>query len=59
MRVLSVMIFFAAQVLPGDPGRAVRGYLAAESAVRARDRLRGVGQRLIRRCPSWIGGLLR
>ena len=59
MRVLNVMIIFAAQVLPGEPSRAVRGYLAAGSVVRARGQLRGAGQRLINRCLSWIGRLLR
>lgn len=53
------MIFFAGQALPGEPGRAVRGYLAAESAVRAHDQLRGVGQPLINRYLRRIGGLLR
>ena len=31
--LLSLIIFFACQVLPGDPGRAVLGPFAAESAV--------------------------
>ena len=36
--ILSVMIFFAGQVLPGDPGRAILGPFASQSAVTALDR---------------------
>ena len=32
--LLSVIVFFAGQVLPGDPGRAILGPLAAQSSVR-------------------------
>jgi peptide/nickel transport system permease protein len=31
--LLSLIIFFAGQILPGDPGRAVLGPFAAQSAV--------------------------
>ena len=34
--ILSLIVFFAAQVLPGDPARAILGPLAAPSAVKAR-----------------------
>ena len=30
--ILSVIVFFVGQVLPGDPGRAILGPLAAERA---------------------------
>ena len=33
--ILSLIVFFAGQVLPGDPGRAILGPLAAQSAVEA------------------------
>jgi len=33
--ILSVIVFFASQVLPGDPARAVLGPLAAPQAVAA------------------------
>jgi peptide/nickel transport system permease protein len=33
--ILSMIVFFAAQVLPGDPARAILGPLAAPSAVAA------------------------
>lgn len=32
---LSLVVFFAAQVLPGDPARTILGPLAAASAARA------------------------
>ena len=35
--LLSLIIFFAGQILPGDPGRAVLGPFAANSAVQALD----------------------
>ncbi|HLK43575.1 MAG TPA: ABC transporter permease, partial [Thermoleophilia bacterium] len=30
--ILSVIVFFAGQLLPGDPGRAILGNLATKSA---------------------------
>ncbi|MGH2891252.1 MAG: hypothetical protein ACRDNJ_16675, partial [Solirubrobacteraceae bacterium] len=33
--ILSLIVFFAAQVLPGDPARSILGPLAAPSAVAA------------------------
>jgi peptide/nickel transport system permease protein len=56
--ILSVIVFFAGQVLPGDPGRTVLGPLASESAVRALDRQLGVDRPLIVQYLGWIGGLL-
>ena len=35
--LLSLIVFFAGQVLPGDPGRAILGPLAAQSAVHSLD----------------------
>ena len=35
--LLSLIIFFAGQIVPGDPGRAVLGPFAANSAVQALD----------------------
>ena len=35
--ILTLIIFFAGQILPGDPGRAILGHLAAQSAVQALD----------------------
>ena len=35
--ILSLIVFFAGQILPGDPGRAILGPFAAQSAVQALD----------------------
>lgn len=56
--ILSVIVFFAGQVLPGDPGRAILGNLASPSAVQALDHQLGVDQPLLTRYLDWIGGLL-
>jgi peptide/nickel transport system permease protein len=56
--LLSVIVFFAGQVLPGDPGRAILGPLAAQSAVRALDTQLGVNRPLVTQYWSWITGLL-
>src|SRR5271155_5198992 len=56
--LLSLIVFFAGQVLPGDPGRAVLGPFASESAVRAYDHQLGVDRPLIVQYLSWVGGLL-
>jgi peptide/nickel transport system permease protein len=56
--LLSVIVFVAGQVLPGDPGRAILGPLAAPSAVRALDTQLGVNRPLVVQYWSWITGLL-
>jgi peptide/nickel transport system permease protein len=56
--LLSVIVFFAGQVLPGDPGRAILGPLAAQSAVHALDQQLGVGRPLLSQYWSWISGLV-
>jgi peptide/nickel transport system permease protein len=56
--LLSVIVFFAGQVLPGDPGRAILGPLAAQSAVRALDQQLGVNRPLLTQYWSWISGLV-
>jgi len=56
--ILSLIVFFAGQILPGDPGRTVLGPFAAESAVRAYDHQLGVDRPLIVQYLGWIGGLL-
>jgi peptide/nickel transport system permease protein len=56
--LLSVIVFLACQVLPGDPGRAILGPLAAESAVRAEDHLLGVDRPLLEQYWTWVTGLL-
>jgi peptide/nickel transport system permease protein len=56
--LLSVLIFFAAQVLPGNPARAILGNLAAPSAVRALNHQLGVDRPLLTQYWSWITGML-
>jgi peptide/nickel transport system permease protein len=56
--LLSLLVFFACQVLPGDPGRAVLGPLAAPSAVAALDHQLGVDRPLLAQYGTWITGLL-
>jgi peptide/nickel transport system permease protein len=54
--ILSLIVFLAGQVLPGDPGRAILGPFAANSAVHALDNQLGVNKPLITRYVTWIGG---
>jgi peptide/nickel transport system permease protein len=56
--LLSLIVFFACQVLPGDPGRAILGNLAAPSAVRALDHQLGVDRPLVVQYWTWVTGLL-
>ncbi len=56
--ILSVIVFFAGQILPGDPGRAVLGPFASASAVRAYDHRIGVDRPLVVQYLAWVGGLL-
>ena len=56
--ILSLIVFFAGQILPGDPARATLGPFAAPSAVKALDAQLGVNRPLLTRYLSWIGGLL-
>ena len=45
--ILSLIVFFAGQILPGDPGRATLGQFAAPSAVQALDHQLGVDRPLL------------
>ena len=56
--LLSLIVFLAGQVLPGDPGRAILGPLAASSAVKSLDAQLGVNRPLFIRYLSWLGGVL-
>jgi len=56
--LLTLIVFFAGQILPGDPARATLGNLAAPSAVQALDHQLGVDRPLLTRYGSWFGGLL-
>jgi peptide/nickel transport system permease protein len=54
--ILSVIIFFAGQVLPGDPGRAILGPFASQGAVSNLDRQLGVDRPLLTQYWTWITG---
>ena len=56
--LLTLIVFFAGQILPGDPARATLGNLASPSAVQALDHQLGVDRPLLTRYTSWLGGLL-
>ncbi len=56
--ILSLIVFLAGQVLPGDPGRTVLGPFASAAAVRTYDHQLGVDRPLIVQYLSWVGGLL-
>jgi peptide/nickel transport system permease protein len=56
--ILSLIVFFAGQILPGDPGRAILGPFAAKSAVQVLDHTFGVDRPLLTRYVSWLGGIL-
>ena len=53
--ILSLIVFFAAQVLPGDPARAILGPLAAPSAVQALSKQLGTNKPVIQQYGTWIG----
>ena len=56
--ILSVIVFFAAQVLPGDPARAILGPLAQQSAVDALSHQLGTDKSVIAQYFTWIGHIL-
>src|SRR6266571_4930978 len=56
--ILTLIVFFAGQILPSDPGRIILGNLASPSSVQALDHRLGVDRPLLTRYLSWLGGLL-
>ena len=52
-------MFFAAQVLPGDPARAILGPLAAESSVKALAHQLGTDKPLLDQYWTWISGVVQ
>jgi peptide/nickel transport system permease protein len=56
--LLSLIIFFACQVLPGNPGRAILGPFASASAVKALDRSLGVDRPLLSQYWTWASGFV-
>jgi len=57
--LLSIIIFFAGQVLPGNAGRAILGPFASQQAVAALDHKLGVDRSLIAQYWSWISGIVQ
>jgi peptide/nickel transport system permease protein len=57
--LLSLIIFLAGQVLPGNPGRAILGNFASQSAVVALNHSLGVDRPLIAQYWSWVSGIVR
>ena len=57
--LLSLIIFFAGQVLPGNAGRAILGPFASQQAVVALDHKLGVDRPLVFQYLSWISGIVR
>ncbi len=56
--LLSLIIFFAGQVLPGNAGRAILGPFASQQAVLTLDHKLGVDRALIVQYWSWATGIL-
>jgi peptide/nickel transport system permease protein len=56
--LLSLIIFFAGSVLPGNQGRAILGPFASERAVQALNHTLGVDRPLITQYWSWVTGIL-
>jgi peptide/nickel transport system permease protein len=56
--ILSVIVFLGTQVLPGNPGRAIRGPFASEASVRQTNHDLGVDRHLYVQYGSWIGKAL-
>jgi peptide/nickel transport system permease protein len=52
--ILSVIVFFLGQILPGDPARAILGPLAAPNAVHALDQQLGTNRPVLTQYWSWI-----
>jgi peptide/nickel transport system permease protein len=56
--LLSLIIFFAGSVLPGNPGRAILGPFASQHAVNALNQTLGVNRPLVAQYWSWVTGIL-
>jgi peptide/nickel transport system permease protein len=57
--ILSLIVFFAAQVLPGDPARAILGNLAAPSAVKALNEQLGTNKSVLAQYGTWVGHIVQ
>jgi peptide/nickel transport system permease protein len=59
LAILSLIVFFAAQVLPGDPARAILGPLAAPSAVKSLSHQLGTDKSIFTQYGTWIGHIVQ
>src|ERR1700677_3819856 len=57
--LLSIIVFAAAQVLPGDPARAILGPLAAPSAVKALSQQLGTNKSVLSQYGTWVGHIVQ
>src|SRR5437763_13430494 len=57
--ILSLIVFFASQVLPGDPARAILGPLAAPQAVAALNHQLGLDKSLASQYWTWISNFVQ
>jgi peptide/nickel transport system permease protein len=57
--LLSLIIFLAGQVLPGNPGRAILGPFASQRAVTALNTTLGVNRSLPDQYWTWVSGIVR
>ena len=56
--ILSLIIFFAGSILPGNPGRAILGPFASQHAVETLNRHLGVNRPLATQYWSWATGIV-
>jgi peptide/nickel transport system permease protein len=56
--LLSLIIFFAGSVLPGNPGRAILGPFASENAVQVLNHSIGADRPLISQYWTWVTGIV-
>jgi len=56
--LLSLIIFFAGSVLPGNPGRAILGPFASQQAVQILNHQLGVDRPLVSQYWTWVTGIL-
>jgi len=56
--VLSLLVFFGTQILPGDVGRRILGPFATQEAVDALNARLGTDRPIVTQYLSWIGGAL-
>lgn len=57
--LLSLIIFVAGSVLPGNPGRAILGPFASQHAVQALNQRLGLNRPILSQYWSWVSGLFQ